>query len=485
MSRRLAWGCGVALAAAAGAAGCTAVLGDFSVTPGSATDAGPDTGLVAIDGSGGGDTGASGMDSSRPTESGADSGNGEDTGPGTDTGTPDSAATDSSLAGYDGSAEDGAIIDGTIGASDGGHAADAGTVDSAIGIDAAVCSGTVCMGTCVTLASDPQNCNRCGHDCGSGATCSAGVCQPVIINTRATNITALATDQPADNPVSAAVHVFWATSGTGAGVFQDNVTGGNVITLDSSFGGATNGIAVHGQSVYWQTYNPGNGSFTIVQGTIGVAATQSAAGTSNFSAGSLAGLLFDTVGSYVYGAYNTGAGTGFGMYRCPTATGSTPGCSSVGSFTGLSAKNIATDGVTYVFMADQNAGFIEQVGLGSSNESSIVLNQQTPTLLRVNGTYLYWVNAGPMTISRCLTTGSTPAQVTSANHAPDGLAADSVYVYFTDSTDGTVSYAPIGGGGPITTYVTQAASATPMLLVRDAKFLYWNNGTSLYRVALP
>ena len=483
--------------AAAGAAGCTAVLGDFSVAPGSEADGGPDTGLVGIDSSSGGDTGSTGMDSSSAVDSGhpGDTGSGGgDTGSSAETGNgaSDGTAPDSSLTGNDGAAKDSAIGDSAIndatvgdGSSEAGPVADTGTVDSGIGIDAAICAGTMCNGTCVTLATDGQNCNRCGHDCGTGGTCLAGVCQPVPINTRATGATALATDQPADNPTSTALHVFWAIAGTGGGVFQDNVTGGNVITLNTGTSANTNAIAVHGQNVYWQAYNAGNGSFTIVQGTVGTAATQSSAGNSSFSAGSLEGLLYDTVGNYIYGAYNTGAGTGFGMYRCPIGT-ATPGCASVGSFSGLAAKNIATDGTTYVFMADQNVGFIESVGLASNNESSFVLNQGTPTLLRVNGAYLYWVNSGPMTIARCMTAGcASAAQVASANHAPDGLAADAVNVYFTDSTAGTISYAPIGGGGPVTTYVTQTTSTTPMLLVRDSKSLYWNNGTTLYRVALP
>jgi hypothetical protein len=489
--RRLALGCGVGLVVGAGAVGCTAVLGDFSVTTEPGADGGSDSGLVEVDSSVTSETGAGeetgvSLDSGHPGDTGA---GGNDTGMLAETGTPDGTApVDSSVAGNDGASKDGAVSDGTTGdgpvASNEASAADTGTVDSGIGIDAAVCTGTVCGTTCVTLATDAQNCNRCGHDCGTGATCAAGVCQPVAINARATGATALAIDQPADNPTSAALHVFWATSGMGAGVFQDNVTGGNVITLDSSFVSGTNAIAVHGQNVYWQAYNPGNGSFSIEQATIGTAATQSSVGNSMFSAGSLEGLLYDTVGNYIYGAYDTGAGTGFGMYRCPAAS-ATPGCSSIGSFTGMAAKNIATDGTTYVFMADQNAGFIEQITLVANDESAFVTGQGTPTLLRVNGSYLYWVNSGPMTISRCLTAGSSPAQVASANHAPDGLAADAVYVYFTDSTAGTISYAPIGGGGPVTPYVTQTASATPMLLVRDSKSLYWNNGTSLYRVALP
>jgi hypothetical protein len=50
---------------------------------------------------------------------------------------------------------------------------------------------------------------------------------------------------------------------------------------------------------------------------------------------------------------------------------------------------------------------------------------------------------------------------------------------------GTISYAPIGGGGVTTVYVTQGASSSPMRLVRDTKSLYWIKDSSIWRVALP
>jgi hypothetical protein len=39
---------------------------------------------------------------------------------------------------------------------------------------------TPCSGACVNLASAPESCGTCGHDCGGGL-CATGVCQPTVV----------------------------------------------------------------------------------------------------------------------------------------------------------------------------------------------------------------------------------------------------------------------------------------------------------------
>lgn len=52
------------------------------------------------------------------------------------------------------------------------------------------CSGTdcaclapnqLCGGACTNTSSDAANCGTCGRNCGSGATCSGGKCQPIVM----------------------------------------------------------------------------------------------------------------------------------------------------------------------------------------------------------------------------------------------------------------------------------------------------------------
>src|ERR1700690_3522418 len=69
------------------------------------------------------------------------------------------------------------------------------SVDVASGCEAGAMS---CNGTCTPVGSDPANCGRCAHDCGTGATCKAGICQPVLV-TNAPGAVALITEATPDN----------------------------------------------------------------------------------------------------------------------------------------------------------------------------------------------------------------------------------------------------------------------------------------------
>jgi hypothetical protein len=140
-----------------------------------------------------------------------------------------------------------------------------------------------------------------------------------------------------------------------------------------------------------------------------------------------------------------------------------------------------------VFLADQNSGVINTIDMVGGNAAPVVpAAAGTPNLLRVDGTYLFWSYSGTKTIMRADLNGSSNMQIANSGAtAADGLAADAVNVYWTNSAAGTVSYAPIGGGGSTTMYVMQSPSASPMRLVRDTRSLFWINGNSIWRVALP
>jgi hypothetical protein len=42
-----------------------------------------------------------------------------------------------------------------------------------------------CNGTCTDVTANTGNCGRCSHDCGMGAMCMGGVCQPVLVTSMA------------------------------------------------------------------------------------------------------------------------------------------------------------------------------------------------------------------------------------------------------------------------------------------------------------
>lgn len=339
--------------------------------------------------------------------------------------------------------------------------------------------GMLCSNACVDTTTDPKNCGRCAHDCALGQ-CEAGVCQPALVANAidAGVITSVTTDQSDDNPASAAQHVFWSVTGVGGGVFQDNTIGGNTITLSTSTAVALTNVVVNQTTAYWFIANFGGPQQPVLKAQVGSAGSQASLGTMNGNA--IQSILYEPTSQYVWGSYAAN-GTTHGAFKCAPGTGVV--CTSVTTVTGQPGGDVATDG-THMYFCDPNNGIIEQVAFTGS-VSTFLNGQATPNLLRVDGTSLYWFNSGTKTVERTILPSATPKQLASTTSAANALAADSVNVYWTESASGTINFAPITGGGPNAAYVTMGATANPMHLVRDTRFLYFSHGSSIYRVALP
>ena len=86
------------------------------------------------------------------------------------------------------------------------------------------------------LANDPLNCGSCGHACG-GATCTAGLCQPIELATRPSPI--------ADVEVSVS-HVYWIEGGR---IHRMSKEGGGIETLNAP--NNVTAIAVDLSRLYW------------------------------------------------------------------------------------------------------------------------------------------------------------------------------------------------------------------------------------------
>lgn len=354
-------------------------------------------------------------------------------------------------------------------------------VDGGNGNGDACDGGSTCEGVCVDTSSDPENCGRCAHDCGKG-TCESGVCKPALIadvGDGGAAITSLTTDQTDDNPQGLAQRVFWSATGTGGGVFQDNVVGGDKVTLSTAPPTSRSNVVVSQSNVFWFSQNFGGAPQPVLKGQVNIAASQASVGTMNASF--IQSILYDATTKNVVGSYAVNA-TQHGIFKCGPGGGVT--CTSAITYSGQPGGNVATDG-TGVYFCDPDNGLILRTALTGGSSSSYVTNQATPNLLRVDGTNLYWSNSGTKTIQRGGLGGGTPKQLASAASAADGLAADAVNVYWTETATGKLSYAPITGAGPTTAYVTLGASTVPMRLVRDTGFLYFSHGTAIYRVALP
>jgi hypothetical protein len=75
------------------------------------------------------------------------------------------------------------VVDSGAGSGDGGPDA---ALDSGVDSPPAItCDGgptvALCGSSCVDLATTTQDCRVCGHDCGEGSSCLAGVCQPALL----------------------------------------------------------------------------------------------------------------------------------------------------------------------------------------------------------------------------------------------------------------------------------------------------------------
>jgi hypothetical protein len=350
--------------------------------------------------------------------------------------------------------------------------------DGGAGVDSG-CPGLICDGTCIDITQSPTNCGRCNHACGAGSTCKASACQAVLVSTTLDGgvpITALATDEPTDNPAAASAHVYFSQNG----VFQDNVTGGNLIKLSKTAVSSAS-IAVNASTVYWFGPPPaGVPGLPILRGTVGTAASETSEGSVTGTPGALlyAGSL---VGSYT-------KGPNYGFLTCD----STPSCTESGewSLAGVAGLNMATDGTT-IFTADSDNGAIEgstPSGTNSANHSLGAAGSGT-NLLRVLGTgttgRIYWSNSVNPSLWRAPLDLSTPKQIATPDSAASGMDVDASNVYWAEPASGTIKYAPAAGSGTTTTYVTMSATTNPMLLVRDTTYLYFTHDASVYRVALP
>jgi hypothetical protein len=346
----------------------------------------------------------------------------------------------------------------------------------AVAVDSPPCGpgDIMCAGMCVATASDMHNCGRCAHDC-LGGQCSAGVCSPQTIIS-APGAADLALD---------ATHLFWISpTGAAMGVFQVNLTGGNVTPLSTTSAYGAH-IVVHGTSVYWSWANPGNGAVQLFSATVGVANAQTALSSAG-AYGSANGMIYNTVTNTVWIGVNAGTASGYGVLNCPLTSGA---CTVVTSFgSGRVSWNLVTDG-NNAYFGDQMGGVIEQAALQTGDIFELVSAEATPDVFAMtvlSNALLYWGDDGSMTIRRMTPGGSNPTTVANTAHPVDGLVADGVNAYWTDSASGTLSYAPIGGAGTTTLYVNQSgASMNPMRMVSDGVSLIWLFNNSIYRVAFP
>lgn len=287
------------------------------------------------------------------------------------------------------------------------------------------------------VASDPQNCGRCNHDC-LGGDCLAGVCQPVTLYSGSDTPTSIVVDGPSilvtvDSSDPTGGYVFRCTTSDCQGTKTVLATG----LVNPWFGVA------YGGSIYWDNSGADDGG------------TVTAAGS-------------------VMSCPETGCpGSGPTVY--------TPDGGGVDG--GATISGLARD-ATYIYWADLFGytgvtGAIYQCAVSDCAGTVVQLvggDNFIPLSLVVDPSYVYWTDLGTNQVLRCALAGcgGNPKIFATAQYGASGLALYGGNVYWTQGIDdGGVLSCPAAGCGSPTTIAS--GQANPVAVVADDSGAYWTN----------
>ena len=99
---------------------------------------------------------------------------------------------------------------------------------------------------------------------------------------------------------------------------------------------------------------------------------------------------------------------------------------------------------TYVYYTGYYAGTVSRVAKVGGPVTVLASGLSGPCRLRVADGNVYWSNdgnGGAGSVMRVPVSGGVPVTIANAQ-TPGGIAVDATFVYWTDSTAGTVSRAP-------------------------------------------
>jgi hypothetical protein len=328
-----------------------------------------------------------------------------------------------------------------------------------------------CGSSCVNVASSAQNCRACGHDCGDGSSCQAGVCQPVILYTD----TALP-----DFEVDGTGIYFRVTTG----VSTCPLTGCTLSPTPVATGG-TPLLLANGYVTISAPLIPVGEDYSACPET-GCTSTNHVALISQNRAVSVSGIIASPSGFFY--AFNGPPGNVLAKCMMPSAAG----CGSTGAIANVQTTLlVASDTFVYFTATLGDASFAQLYSCPTSATNCAPTPMNTgykQVVAYLNDLYILFPVGGPMqTIAKCPGTGcggggATP--VVTTTYGIDEIAVDASGVYWTQGTG--IKACPLTGcvGGPTDVAVNQG---TPQELRLSGGFVYWANGTdnTIRRVAKP
>jgi hypothetical protein len=179
----------------------------------------------------------------------------------------------------------------------------------------------------------------------------------------------------------------------------------------------------------------------------------------------------------IYWSVDTATGT---VYAAPLAGGPmTPLASNQ-----QNPRGVATDGVYVYFTLNVADGGIMRVPVGGGAVTELATGQGTPRRVLVDTTNVYWTDSDDGTIMKTAKTGVSPPTSLGTTTSPSGLAIDDTYVYFSSTTDSSISRAPIAGGPTMNVGTPPVEGQYPIRLAVDGTNVYatGNTGGSVTQV---
>jgi hypothetical protein len=330
--------------------------------------------------------------------------------------------------------------------SDGGVPRDGATMPSSdAGVDA--CATAV-------FATDPKNCGTCGHDC-MGGTCSGGVCQPFLVGNA---------DASASSIAANANGIYWVTKG-GTQVVSCPSGGcvGSPSVLAASLTGTVALTAV-GADLAVLDYNDLQHVTTPAGASVIIYPTGNP-GISNSS------VLCGDDTAFVY--FQTQINGNQTAMRILVDGGSVlPGDY-------VFNNNLATVGCgaghfSYMLYGSPDTIYACAEPADCGTTSSIIPGQGSGTVqLATTATDIFFIRANPGTLNSCpIKTGCASPTVLKTATGIDGVAVDDTYVYFTNSTEGSVSRCTQDGcAASLTVLAKNQINPHALVVTKDA--VYW------------
>ncbi len=303
---------------------------------------------------------------------------------------------------------------------------------------ACVCpSGTtLCGGACVNLSgTDANNCGACGHGCLGGA-CSGGKCQPSLL-----------ADCVSEPPT------------------PTSMVDTNSYYFQSGFNGATSGYnKVTGASVGIDTNGTGLPSgFTQDASNLYISSTGVCIESKTAPALGCNSLIYPTQGQMgpppdIGTIATTGSGGLFWLGSPDIFEGSTSGTTAF-AFDTTAGNQLVADANGVVWT--ESTGQLMTTNAMGARVALLTPAGASPVAVAIDASNAYWFNPSDSNLYRSARNGTSMANLTPGAplaRAVDELAVDASFVYWTDTTAGTVSRTPIAGGGPVSIVVNSAGA---------------------------